>query len=172
MSRRPETREFAPFYASYLSLVSESDVRPALRTQMADVRALASSVSGERESYRYAPGKWSVRQVLGHMGDAERVFGHRAFCFSRDEKAPLPGFDENAYVAQGRFDERPLGSLVDELQALRDVHVGLFDRLTDAEWERTGTANGNPASVRALAFIMVGHVRHHLQVLRTKYGIA
>ena len=172
MSRRPQPGEFAAFFEGYLSLVPEDDVQNALKTQMAEVRRVASAVGPDRETYRYAPGKWSIREMLGHVGDGERIFGHRAFCISRNEKASLPGFDENAYVANARFNERSLGTLVDELDALRGVHLSLFSSLSDEEWSRKGTANGNPVSVAALAFMMVGHVRHHLKVLRTKYGIA
>jgi hypothetical protein len=171
MIGRPTDQEFAPFYATYVSLVPEDDVLGALRRQADEVRALAASIPPERHGYRYAPGKWTVREVFGHLGDGERVFGYRASCISRGEQAPLPRFDENAYVENARFDDAPLDELVDEFLHLRAANVASLQRLDDAGGRRIGTASERPISVRALAYIMAGHVRHHLGILRDRYGI-
>jgi hypothetical protein len=168
---RPSETEYAPFYAGYVSLVPEADVLGALAAQAEELGRLAASVPAEKERHRYAEGKWSVREVVGHLTDAERVFGYRAFCFSRGEQAALPSFDENAYVAAARSDGVPLRDLVEELVLVRRSNLAFLGRLTEAEWGRVGTASGKPVSVRALAFIMVGHPRHHLGILRERYRI-
>jgi len=129
-------------------------------------------VPADREGHRYAEGKWSIRQVLGHLVDAERVFGYRAFCFSRGERAALPSFDENEYVRAARSDATPLGDLVDELALVRESNLVVLRRLEPLEWARVGAASGQPVTVRALAFIMAGHPRHHVHVLRERYGVA
>ena len=169
MIGRPVEVEFAPFYAGYVSLVPEADVLRVLEDQVADVRECTRAFIPTREGFRYAEGKWSVREVLGHVTDAERVFGYRAFCFSRGDENPLPGFDENDYVARSGFDRCSLTTLVQEFGQLREANLTVLGRLDDAAWQRMGTASGKPVSVRALAYIMAGHVRHHLQILSTRY---
>lgn len=168
---RPSETEYAPFYAGYVSLVPEADVLGALEAQAEEFERLAASVPAEKERHRYAEGKWSVREVVDHLTDAERVFGYRAFCFSRGERAALPSFDENAYVAAARSDGVPVCELVEEFVLVRRSNLALLGRLTEAEWGRVGTASAKPVSVRALAFIMVGHPRHHLGILRDRYGV-
>ena len=168
---RPEAAEYAPFYAGYVARVSEDDVLKALSKQQDEVRALAGSLSAAKESFRYADGKWSVRQVLGHLVDGERVFGYRAFCFSRGEQAALPGFDENEYVAAAGADRFPAAELAEEFASVRASNLLFLRRLSAAEAARVGTASGKPISVRALAYIMAGHPRHHLAVLRERYGV-
>jgi hypothetical protein len=166
-----ERSEFASFYVGYVSLVPETDVLPVLENQVADLRALTAHVDVERETFRYAPGKWSIRELVGHMVDAERVFGYRAFCISRGEQAPLPGFDENDYVATSGFNERPVSELLADFTTVREANLAVFRRLTPAAWKRVGNANGHPVSVLALAFIMAGHDRHHWRVLGERYGV-
>ncbi len=170
MSERPSEVEFAPFYTGYVSLVPEADIIQVLEGQAADVRQRTRAFIPAREQFRYAEGKWSVREVLGHVTDAERVFGFRAFCFSRGDENPLPGFDENDYVARSGFDRCSLTDLVQEFGQLREANLTVLRRLDDEGWRRTGTASGKPVSVRALAYIMAGHVRHHLHILSTRYG--
>jgi hypothetical protein len=165
----PAQGEYAPFYASYLARVPESDVLAVLAAQMDDARAAAAAVGAERERYRYAPGKWSPREMFGHLGDAERVFGYRAFCIARGEAAPLPGFDENAYVAAAGYDGVPLAELVDDLVRLRAANLAVLRRLTPADRNRTGIANGSPVTPRALAYMLAGHLRHHLAILHERY---
>ena len=172
MTSRPSENEFASYFLRYVVLVPESDVLSSLETQVAELSRLLARVNPERETYRYAPGKWSVREVIGHLIDAERVFGYRAFCISRGEAAPLPSFDENSYVAESRYDERTLAELVAEFILTRRSNLAFLGQLTEGTWKRVGTASNKPISVRALAFIMVGHVRHHFNVLSTSYGIS
>jgi len=169
---RPGATEYAPFYAGYVALVPEAEILGALERQAGEFRALADAVPGGKERHRYAEGKWSVRQVMGHLVDGERVFGYRAFCFSRGESAALPSFDENAYVAAADTDEIPLRDLADEFALVRGSNLAFLRHLGEGEWRRVGTASGKPVSVRALAFIMAGHPRHHRNVLRERYGIA
>lgn len=171
MTSRPAENEFATYFLRYISLVPESDVLPVLEMQVAELERLARWIPPERETYRYGPDKWSIREVFGHLIDAERVFAYRAFCISRGETAPLPSFDENAYVAGSRYNDRKLPDLLTEFTLLRKSGIAFLSRLHDAEWRRMGTASNHPVSVRALAFIMAGHVRHHVNGLRTSYGV-
>jgi uncharacterized damage-inducible protein DinB len=169
---RPTETEYASFYRGYVALVPEADIVGVLEQQIEETRRFLASVSAERESYRYSEGKWSIRQVLGHIVDAERVFGYRAFCFSRGEQASLPSFDENQYVDTARSDSVPLRELVAELVVVRQANLAFLCRLDAREWAQIGTASGKPVSVRALAWIMAGHPRHHLQILRERYGVS
>jgi hypothetical protein len=168
---RPDASEYAPFYAAYVSLVPEEEPVAALREQWEVVRRTAESVPRERETYRYGEGKWSVRELFGHLGDGERVFGYRMFCISRGDETALPGFDEKVYVASSGFDGRPLSELVQDLRFLRESNLSLLRALDEKSWHQMGNANGFPVSVRALAFIAAGHVRHHLKILAERYGI-
>jgi hypothetical protein len=143
-----------------------------LETQMVDISGMAGSVPPERETYRYGAAKWSIREVLGHLIDGERVFGYRSFCVSRGELAPLPAFDANAYVAASEYNERTVSDLLAEFTSLRKSNIAFLCRLGEEAWKRMGTVSNNPVSVRALAYIMVGHVRHHMNGLRTAYGVS
>jgi DinB superfamily len=171
INERPSDNEYGSFYSGYVSLVPETDIESVLRRQMDEIERVAGSVSEERERYRYAPGKWSIREVFGHLGDGERVFGYRAFCISRGDQAPLPGFDEKAYIAISGYDERPLAELATDLLATRQSNLRVLASLDEIAWGRSGNANGSPVSVRALGFIMAGHMRHHLGVLAERYGV-
>ena len=168
---RPGEGEYAPFYAGYVALVPESDILAVLERQAGELRELAASVPEARETYRYGEGKWSVREVLGHLVDGERVFGYRAFCISRGERAGLPSFDENHYVAQARSNAIPLAEIADELALVRESNLAFLRRLEPREWERAGTASGKTVTVRALAWVMAGHPRHHVRILRERYGL-
>jgi hypothetical protein len=170
--QRPNDTEYAAFYARYVALVPESDILAVLEAQIGEIRRVLAPVSAEKELYRYAEGKWSIRQVLGHLVDCERIFGYRAFCFSRGEQAALPSFDENEYVAGARSDAVPLRDLVDELALVRQANLVVLRRLDALEWARVGTASGKPVSVRAIAWVLAGHPRHHVQVLRERYGVS
>ncbi len=169
---RPGPDEYLPYYAGYMNLVPETDILGALAAQPAAMIAWAASVPADMEAYRYAPGKWSPRQVLGHVNDGERVFGYRAFAIGRGDTASLPGYDEQEYMAHSRFDERSLSDLAAEFAHLRGANLLALRTFVDADWSRIGTANGAPASTRALAWIMVGHARNHLGVLAERYGLA
>ncbi len=170
MLERPEKNEYAEFYANYVSLVEEADVVSALENQPGELRKSLSEITGvEKENFRYAEGKWSVRELLGHIIDGERVFSYRALRISRDDLTPLAGFEENSYVANSNFGNCNLADLIEEFSLLRAANVLLFKNLSDEAWLRTGTASDATVSVRALAFIMVGHVRHHQNILRERY---
>jgi uncharacterized damage-inducible protein DinB len=171
MIGRPDASEFAPFFAGYVARVPEDDILAVLAAQPAEVDTLAREVTRERETYRYAERKWSVRQVLGHVCDAERVFGYRAFSIGRGESATLPGFDENAYVETSGAEARPLEDLAREFGAVRRANILALQALATGAWRNVGNANGSPVSVRGLAYIMAGHARHHMAILRERYGL-
>jgi DinB superfamily len=166
---RPAATEYSPAFEGYVSLVPETDVMTVLVRQKGELAQALSSVRGEAERFRYADGKWTIREVVGHVIDSERVFGYRALCIARGETASLPGFDENGYAANAPYGDYPLGDLLDEFAQVREGHLFLFRHLSREAWMRVGTANSKPVSVRALAYITVGHVRHHLGVLRDRY---
>lgn len=168
---RPAETEYAPFYAGYVGRVPENDVMPVLEEQLEKMRQLAAAIPAERETYTYAPGKWSLRQVFGHLGDAERVFGYRALNFSRGDQAPLPSFDENVFVGSAHFERTPLPDLARELVHLREANLALFRRLDERDWLRVGNASGRDVTVRALAFMLAGHFRHHVAILAERYGV-
>ena len=167
----PAESEYAPATPLRRKVAAEGDVVAALQAQRDELAALPAVASG-RETHRYADGKWTVREVVGHLGDGERVFGYRIFCISRGETQPLPGFDENVYAARSGAAERPLAALVAELLALRDSNLALVRRLDEQAWDQRGVANNNPISTRALVYVLAGHTRHHLDILRERYGVA
>lgn len=166
---RPEPGEYAPFYAPYLAQVPEADALPELEAQVERLTSLLGSLPEAQAGHRYAPGKWSIRQLVGHLVDAERVFSYRLFRFSRADDTPLAGFDEDHFVAEGGYDARTLGDLVSEFALLRQANLRMIRGLAPGSLTLTGTANGHPISVRALAFVMAGHVRHHLGILKERY---
>ena len=168
---RPADTEYAPFYASYIARVPETDPMPALEAQPAELHTLADRVTLDDEIYRYALGKWSVRQVVGHLIDTERVMGYRAFAIGRGEAKPLPGFDENEYVARANSDDHSVKELAYEFAAVRHANLWVIRRWEPEDWDRIGNANGKAVSARALAYIMAGHVRHHIALLRERYGL-
>lgn len=169
MNTRPEKTEYAEFYANYVSLVNEIDVVSVLQNQPNELKDLLADVSAEKENFRYAENKWSVKELLGHIVDGERVFSYRALRISRGDETPLAGFEENSYVANSNFGNSNVADLLEEFSLLRQSNVLLFKNLTDQMWLRTGTASNALVSVRALAFIMVGHIRHHTNILRERY---
>lgn len=171
MTSRPDNSEFASSFAGYVALVPETDVLAVLQDQITVVFQQAALVAADRERYRYGAGKWSIREVFGHLVDAERVFGYRAFCISRWESVSLPSFEENDYVKRSRYDECPLKDLVTELKIVREGNLSFLRFLDNSAWEHIGTANNHPVSVRALAYIMAGHVRHHFKGLHDNYGV-
>ncbi len=168
---RPRPDEYDAAFERYVSRVPETDILAALEAQPAEMAAAFRSVPPAREEYRYAPGKWTIRGVLGHILDAERVFGYRALCISRGEKTSLPAFEEDDYAARAGHDLRPIASLLDEYATLRKSHVLMLRHVDDDAWTRFGTANALPVTPRAIAYILVGHPRHHMAVLAEKYGV-
>ena len=170
-TQRPPANEYAPFYHRYLAELPDADVLELMRSQEHVLSKLPAAVPPSAEDFAYAPGKWTVRQVVGHLGDTERVFGYRALRISRGDLTPLPGFEENDYVANSSSASRPLHDLVGELTLLRGANLHLFSTLDPDSWLHVGVANSHPVSVRALAFIIVGHAEHHLRILRDRYHI-
>lgn len=166
---RPKKNEYAEFYAGYVSLVEETDISAALLNQTNDLQQLFAEISEEKGDYRYAVGKWSVRELLGHVVDGERVFSYRALRISRGDETPLAGFEENFYVANSNFSNIKLADTLEEFSLLRQSNVLFFKNLTDEMWGKSGTASGATISVRALAYVMVGHLRHHVNILRERY---
>lgn len=166
---RPATDEYAPYYGTYIGKVPDGDVRALLSSQLVETLALIRSIPESRGGHRYAPDKWSIREVLGHIVDSERIFSYRALRIGRGDATPLPGFEQNDYVPMGGFDARTLSDLADELAAVRQATTLLFAHFDRAALERRGTASGNPVSVRALAYIITGHERHHVGILKTRY---
>lgn len=167
---RPGSQHYASFYAGYLARVGDDeDVLALLDDELEPTLAMFRELREDQLTFRYAPGKWSVKQLLGHLVDSERVFQYRALRFARADRTPLPGFEENDYAVTGDFDARPIAGLLAEFEAVRRSTLALFAGLTPAMFERVGVANGNEMSVGALAWIMVGHQRHHLVVLRERY---
>lgn len=169
MTGRPAPDEYAAFYQTYVNLVPEEDVRSALEPQLDDALRLLHAIDEPDSLRRHAPYTWSTREVVGHMTDAERIFGYRALRFARGDTTPLPGFDETAYANAAGFDRTPLADLTAEFEAARRSNLRLFQNLGAEAWERGGDANGSRVSVRALACIIVGHARHHTAILRRRF---
>jgi hypothetical protein len=168
---KPQPEEHAEYYAKYIKLVGD-DALGALRAQSASTPRLLSGLSDAQALHRYAPGKWSVKEVVGHLLDGERVFSYRALRIARADATPMPGFDENAWVPAAHFDRRPMPDLVADYQTVRAATVALFSSFDEEALTRVGTANDNPFSVRALAHIIAGHELHHVGLLRDRYGLA
>lgn len=171
LSLRPTPDEYAQPYARYIDRVPESDAAPVLRAQIEEIRRLAAAVPPEKETFRYAPDKWMVREVLGHVNDAERVFGYRFLRIRRADPTPMESFDENQFAATSDAADRPLAKLADEFVAVRSALLPLLEGLTPADWRRTGTASGWTVSLAAVAWMAAGHVRHHQAILRERYGL-
>ena len=166
---RPDTTEYATFYREYIGLVPDGPVRETLRDQIGETLALLKPLSEERARHRYAPGKWSMKEVLGHVADAERIFAYRALRIARDDATPLPGFDENAYVKVAGFDARPWRELLEDLRIGRQATLRLLETFDGAALLRRGTANEAPASARGLLYVIAGHERHHVKILKERY---
>ena len=166
---RPAAGEYAPFYAGYVAGVPDGDLIALLQQQGEETVALLGGISDEKSQHRYAPGKWTIREVLGHIVDGERVFSYRALTFARGDGGPLPSFDENAWAATSNAGRRSMRELLAEYRAVRAATVALFRSFGEDEFMRSGVASKNPVTVRALAYIVAGHERHHLKILRERY---
>lgn len=169
MPARPLPSDYPEYYHRYVDAVTGEDVLDVLADQVDELLKMFDGMDEARTLYRYADGKWSVREVLGHLLDSERIFGMRALCIARGEQQSLPGFDEVLYVTSALFDERPLESILDEWQALRIANVIMFQSFDDDAWSRQGTANNKSTTVSALAWIIAGHHQHHLNILHERY---
>ena len=165
---RPQADEFAPYYATYIDTVSEN-VLGELEHQVTSFPKFLKLISDEKAYYAYAEGKWTVKEVVGHMIDTERIMAYRALRIARNDTTPLASFEENEYVANAAFNDRSLQSLSEEFAALRTSNVYFFKSLTNEEYDRQGTASGKTVSVRALLYIIVGHVNHHWHIIEERY---
>ncbi|MGH7731619.1 MAG: DinB family protein [Candidatus Eiseniibacteriota bacterium] len=168
---RPGADEHLPYYAKYIAQVPGDDALPTLTRHIEAWAPALRALSDAQALHRYAAGKWSVKETIGHLCDGERVFGYRALRFARADQTPLPGFDENAWVPTSGADRRPVADLVDELQAVRAATVAMFRSFDAEQLARRGEANGATISVRALAWIAAGHAIHHQTILRERYGL-
>ena len=170
-SIRPEPSEYAEWYAGYIARVPAGDIVASLRDGRDRMKEALGTLPEAMGEHRYAEGKWTVRTLIGHLIDAERIFSYRALRIARGDTTPLPSFDENAYAAAAESDERRVAELVAELLAVRDSTTRLFASLPDAAWTRTGTASNATVSVRAIAYITAGHALHHLAILKDRYDV-
>ena len=166
---RPASGEYPPYTIAYISLVPDGDIVATLGKQLDDTLALIRSIPEARGGFRYEEGKWSIKELIGHVIDSERVFAYRALRFARGDETPLSGFEQDDFVRGGAFDKRSLSDLADEYEHVRRSSISLFSNLDDEAWVRHGAANNNETSVRALAFIVAGHERHHVEILRARY---
>ena len=167
--KRPSSSEYAPYYGKYIELVPDGPIADVLRHQMSEMLKLLRSIPEAKGSHTYAPGKWTIKEVVGHVIDGERVFSYRAMRFARADATALPSFEQDDYVPNGGFGSRTLQSLADEFEAVRRSTVALFEGLPKEAAARMGTAADNPVSVQALAYIIAGHERHHAKLLRERY---
>jgi hypothetical protein len=169
ITRRPAPDEYSPYYERYVARVPAGDLRAILERQIGDTQRLLATIPESRGEHRYAPGKWSIKDVVGHLGDTERIMCYRALRVARGDETPLPAFDENAYVPAANFGRRTLRDLAEEFAAVRGATLALFRHLDDEALDRRGTASDKTISARALGYIIAGHELHHLELLRTRY---
>lgn len=166
---RPANHEYAPFYQTYIQKVQAEDLHMALAQHSRASLAFWQNIPEQLADYAYAPGKWTVKQLLNHLIDTERIFAYRALCIARGDQTPLPGYDENDYADAAKVDHRSLIDLAHEFQAVRSATLALFNSFGEQELSRTGNANGNAMSVNAIGFIIIGHALHHESVVRERY---
>jgi hypothetical protein len=168
-AQKPAKSEFLPYYERYIALVPDGDVISTLTSQMTDTQSLLRALPASVATYRYAPDKWSVNEVVGHLIDSERIFTGRALRFARNDATPIPGFEQDDYVRNATFDAYPLSELAAEFEAVRKCTLFLFRHMDEEAWIRRGVANNAEVSVRALAYIIAGHELHHREILSARY---
>ena len=168
---RPGTGEYGDFHKGYIAAVPSGDIRETLVRESAAASTFYSAIPEARANHAYAPGKWTVREVLAHIADGERVFAYRALRFGRGDRTPLPGFDQDLWVPESRAASRSWPDLVADFNAVRTASLHLFRSFADSDWERRGEASDTEISVRAIAFIVVGHELHPRRILVERYGI-
>jgi hypothetical protein len=169
IGRRPSTSEYDPRFERYMQLVPEADICAALTQQLRITADIVNHVPASLVDYRYAPGKWTTREVIGHVLDTERIFGFRLLTFARGDQAPLMRAEEELYVTNGKFSRFPLEQWMEELSLSREANIALIRHLPEEAWDRNGTVSGLPISVRAIAYLMAGHERHHIRILQNQY---
>ncbi len=167
--KRPEKTEYAEYYDRYVSLVEETDIISAMQKQLEEVSAAFSQIAEDKGLYTYEEGKWTIKELLGHLIDGERIFAYRAFRFSRADETPLPGFDQDPYIENGNYNSVRLADLLEELVLLRKSNLYFLKNLSENAWDNVGVASDNPITVRALAYCMVGHITHHVKILKDRY---
>ncbi|MFG6496562.1 DinB family protein [Fictibacillus sp. UD] len=165
----PEKYKYADYYKTYVKLVPEGDIVQILSEQMRETVGIMSMLSEEKSEYRYAPGKWSIKEVIGHVVDTERIMSYRLLSIARGEKVSLPGYDENAYVEEADFDSSSMKTLLENFVAVRQATIQLIKSLSEEALTRTGTANGHEVSVSALMMIIAGHELHHRNIILERY---
>lgn len=170
-TQRPADDEYGDYYSAYIELVGGGNIIDILLNQRTETYTLIKSLAPRQGQLRYEEGKWTVQEVIGHLIDTERIFAYRALCISRGEQKPLPGYDQDAYVENAGFNSRSLQNQADEYYDLRGATCHMMRSFTPEVALRRGTANDNPLSVRAVAFILAGHEQHHLNILKSRYGI-
>ena len=166
---RPESGEFTPYHDRYISLIQDPDILTVLERQVKETVAALTVLPESFGDFRYADGKWSMKEVLGHMSDTERVFAYRALRIARNDKTPLAGFEQDDYVRWGSFEKRHLSDLIDEFTTIRKTTLSLFRGLDSDAWLRRGIASQSEVSTRAMAYIIAGHELHHQRILQEKY---
>lgn len=167
--KRPLTSEYAPYYGNYILQVPDGDFLEIVETQQRDLTRMLEPLSDKQAEFRYQPGKWSIKETLGHINDAERIFAYRLLRIGRGDQTPLPGFEQNDYIQPGNFSARKLVSLLEEFASIRRASITLIRSLDNAAYLRRGTASGKEISALALAFIIAGHAIHHQKILANRY---
>lgn len=157
------------FYHNYINLVNETSLSPAMAKHLQDAVAVLEQLPLQKWEYRYAPGKWTIKELVQHVIDAERIFAYRALCIARGEKTPLPGFDENSYAEASGANKRGYSDLIEELKTAQHSTFQLFRSFDESQLQQSGIANGNSIYVEAIGFILIGHTRHHLKILKERY---
>lgn len=166
---RPQSDEYAPYYEKYVSLIKSDDIVGLLDAQRVQMAQLLGARSEREGNFRYAPDKWSVKEIIGHICDSERIFAYRLLRIARGDQTPLPGFEQDDYIASGTFGERTLADMAAEFAAVRAATIALVQSLAAEAWTRRGTASDNPVTARAQAYIIAGHQMHHQNILNEKY---
>lgn len=169
MLQKPDKNEYPAFYHTYISKLPDTPILKLLAEGTIKLSNLTKILTEEQAEKSYAPGKWSVKELIGHMMDTERIMAYRCLCISRQEKQFLPGFNENDYVAASNFNKQPLGDLLNQYRLLRDSNLALFRNMDEIMWGQVGIANGSPVSAHAIAAIIAGHEMHHLAILQERY---
>jgi uncharacterized damage-inducible protein DinB len=166
---RPQTTEAASYYFQYIDLIPSDEIVPAMKDQFAQTVRFLEGISEEQSQNSYAPGKWSIRELLNHVNDGERLFLSRAFWFARGFQDPMPSFEQDIAVKFAKANETSWANLVEEFKTVRAATISFFENLPEEAWSRSGIASDNPVTVRAIAYIIAGHVAHHVNVLNEKY---
>ncbi|WP_062239710.1 DinB family protein [Fictibacillus sp. FJAT-27399] len=169
MRSKPDTNEYNSYYEKYIKALPEQDIVNLLEEQAKETRQLVQNLTEQQGLFRYGPYKWSIKEVIGHMTDTEGIMGFRLLSIARGDKGMLPGFDENAYVEQTYFDRQPLSELLQQAQVVRQSTILLIKSIDEETWTRRGNANGSDVTVRAIAYIIAGHEKHHLGILKERY---